>query len=122
MIRTVLRNDQWERIARELPGKAGDPGATARDNRMFVEAVLRIARTGAPWRDLPEEFGNWYTVYTRFWRWARKGVWERIFKMLSDGPDLEYVLLDTTHIRVHQHGTGAKGGHAIRPSASLAAV
>ena len=122
MIRTVLRNDQWERIAPELPGKAGDPGATARDNRMFVEAVLWIARTGAPWRDLPEEFGNWYTVYTRFWRWARKGVWERIFKMLSDDPDLEYVLLDATHIRVHQHGTGAKGGLAIRRSANRAAV
>jgi transposase len=89
LIRTVLRDDQWERIAPELPGKAGDPGATARDNRMFVEAVLWIARTGAPWRDLPEEFGNWYTVYTRFWRWARKGVWERIFKMLSDDPDLD---------------------------------
>ena len=66
MIRTTLRNDQWERIASELPGKAGDPGVTARDNRLFVEAVLWIARTGAPWRDLPEEFGNWYTVYTRF--------------------------------------------------------
>ncbi len=122
MIRTVLRNDQWERIAPELPGKVGDPGVTARNNRLFVEAVLWIARTGAPWRDLPEEFGNWYTVYTRFWRWARKGVWERIFKMLSDDPDLEYVLLDATHIRVHQHGTGAKGGLAIRLSANRAAV
>jgi transposase len=122
LIRTVLRNDQWERIAPELPGKAGDPGVTARDNRLFIEAVLWIARTGSPWRDLPEEFGNWYTVYTRFWRWARKGVWERIFKILSDDPDLEYVLLDATHIRVHQHGTGAKGGLAIRPSASRAAV
>jgi transposase len=81
-----------------------------------------IARTGAPWRDLPEEFGNWYTVYTRFWRWARKGVWGRIFKMLSNDPDLEYVLLDATHIRVHQHGTGAKGGLAIRRSANRAAV
>jgi putative transposase len=89
LIRTVLRNDQWERIAPELPGKAGDPGATGRNNRLFVEAVLWIARTGAPWRDLPEEFGNWYTVYTRFWRWAHKGVWERVFKLLSDDPDLE---------------------------------
>jgi transposase len=77
---------------------------------MFVEAVLWIALTGAPWRDLPEEFGNWYTVYTRFRRWARKGVWEHIFQILSDDPDLEYVLLDATHIRVHQHGIGAKGG------------
>ena len=77
MIRTILSKQQWERIAPELPGKPGDPGATARDNRMFVEAVLWIARTGAPWRDLPREFGKWFTVYTRFWRWAQKGVWER---------------------------------------------
>ena len=106
----------------ELPGKAGDPGVTARDNRLFVEAVLWIARTGAPWRDLPEEFGNWYTVYTRFWRWAKKGVWERIFKHLSENPDFEYVLIDATLVRVHQHGTGAKGGRKIRPSANRAAA
>ena len=62
MIRTILSKQQWERIAPELPGKPGDPGATARDNRMFVEAVLWIARTGAPWRDLPREFGKWFTV------------------------------------------------------------
>ncbi len=61
----MLSNEQWERIAPELPGKVGDPGATARDNRLFVEAVLWIARTGAPWRDLPRQFGNWFTVYTR---------------------------------------------------------
>ena len=121
MIRTVLRDDQWERIAPDCRAKPVIP-VPLHDNRMFVEAVLWIARTGAPWRDLPEEFGNWYTVYTRFWRWARKGVWERIFKMLSDDPDLEYVLLDATHIRVHQHGTGAKGGLAIRRSANRAVV
>ncbi len=64
MIRTILSEEQWDRIAPELPGKVGDPGATARDNRLFVEAVLWIAWTGAPWRDLPQEFGNWFTVYT----------------------------------------------------------
>ena len=71
--------------------------------------MLWVARTGAPWRDLPDEFGKWYTVYTRFWRWAQKGVWERIFKHLSADPDFEYVLIDATLVRVHQHGTGAKG-------------
>ena len=94
MIRTIMNEQQWERIAPELPGKLGDPGATARDNRLFVEAVLWIARTGAPWRDLPREFGKWYSIYTRFWRWAQKGVWERVFKALSDDPDFEYVLID----------------------------
>jgi transposase len=96
--------------------------ALPRGNRLFVEAVLWIARTGAPWRDLPQEFGNWFTVYTRFWRWAQKGTWERIFKGLSDDPDLEYVLIDATYIRVHQHGTGAKGGLKNRPLANRAAV
>ena len=63
-----MNEQQWERIRTELPGKLGDPGATARDNRLFVEAVLWIARTGTPWRDLPREFGKWYSIYTRFWR------------------------------------------------------
>ena len=121
MIR-VLRDDQWERIAPHVPGKAGDPGRPGRNNRLFVEAVLWVARTGAPWRDLPEAFGNWFTVYTRFWRWAKKNVWERIFRILSDDPDFEYVLIDATLARVHQHGTGAKGGRKIRPLAVPAAV
>jgi transposase len=122
LIRTVLSNAQWERIAPELPGKVGDPGRSGDDNRLFVEGVLWVARTGAPWRDLPDEFGKWYTVYTRFWRWAKKGVWERIFKHLSEDSDFEYVLIDATLVRVHQHGTGAKGGLKIRPSANRAAA
>ena len=122
MIRTILKDEQWERIAPELPGKASDPGTTARDNRLFVEAVLWIARTGAPWRDLPAEFGKWYTAYTRFWRWAQKRVWERVFRILSNDPDFEYVLIDATHIRVHQHGTGAKGGLKRRRLGSRAAA
>jgi len=112
LIRLMLSDRQWERI---VPGKAGDPGRSGRDNRLFVEAVLWIARTGSPWRDLPEGFGKWFTAYTRFWRWAQKGVWERVFKALSDDPDFEYVLIDGTLVRVHQHGTGAKGGLKIRP-------
>ena len=72
--------------------------------------------------DLPDEFGKWYTVYTRFWRWAQKDVWERIFEHLSEDSDFEYVLIDATLVRVHQHGTGAKGGLKIRPSANRAAA
>ena len=87
MIRTVLSDTQWERIAPELSGKIGDPGRSGDDNRLFVEGVLWVVRTGAPWRDLPDEFGKWYTVYTRFWRWAQKDVWERIFKHLSEDSD-----------------------------------
>jgi putative transposase len=122
LIRTVLNDAQWERIAPLLPGKVGDPGRSGRDNRLFVEAVLWIGRTGAPWRDLPDLFGNWFTVYTRFWRWAQKGVWERVCQVLSEDPDLEYVAIDATLVRVHQHGTGAKGGLTIRPLANRAAA
>ncbi len=121
MIRLMLSDAQWERIALELPGKAGDPGRSGRNNRLFIEAVLWVARTGAPWRDLPRDFGKWSTVYTRFWRWAQNGIWECVFKALSDDPDFEYVAIDGTLVRVHQHGTGAKGGLKIRRSAARGA-
>ena len=120
MDRTVLSDAQWERLAPLLPGKPGDPGRHARDNRLFLEAVLWVARTGAPWRDLPESFGHWNSVFQRFRRWAKKGVFEQIFKVLSADADFEYVLIDGTIVRVHQHGTGAKKG-TPRPSVVRAA-
>ncbi|CAN5856269.1 hypothetical protein BH23PLA1_BH23PLA1_20680 [soil metagenome] len=76
MRRHEIKDEDWDRIKDLLPGKAGDPGVTAKDNRLFVNAVLWIAKTGAPWRDLPERFGNWNSVYRRFTRWAQKGIWE----------------------------------------------
>ena len=121
MIRTVLSEEQWERIARLLPGKEGDPGRSGDNNRMFVEGVLWIVRTGGPWCDLPRCFGNWFSVWKRFRRWALKGVFERVFKELSGEPDFEYALIDGTIVKVHRHGTGAKGGLTIRPSATRAA-
>src|SRR3954447_14990186 len=108
MDRMVLRDDQWERIAPLVPGKVGDPGRSGADNRLFVEAVLWIVRVGAPWRDLPEDFGN--SVFQRFRRWVRGGVFDQVFEALSDDADFEYVILDGTLVRVHQHGTGAQGG------------
>ena len=122
MIRKVLSDAQWARLAPELPGKTGDPGRSGKDNRLFVEAVLWVARTGAPWRDLPDEFGKWKTVYTRFWRWAGKGIWESLFKRLAEDPDFEYVMIDGTIVRVHQHGAGARGGLSIRRSGARAAA
>jgi len=80
MTRYGLRDDQWERIKDLLPGKSGDVGATARDNRRFVEAVLYRYRAGIPWRDLPERFGDWKNTHRRFSRWAKAGVWERVFR------------------------------------------
>lgn len=121
MDRDVLSDAQWERIAPLLPGKPGDPGRSGEDNRRFVEAILWIARTGAPWRDLHDGFGHWNSIFRRFRRWARKGVFESLFKRLSEDPDFEYAIVDGTIVRVHQHGTGARGGLKIRPSADRAA-
>ena len=120
MIRTVLTDAQWERIAPLLPGKKGDPGRSGEDNRRSLEGILWTVRSGAPWRDLPEYFGKWSTVWKRFRRWALSGVFERVFKALSDEPDLEYALIDGTIVKVHRHGSGAKGGLKIRPSANRA--
>ena len=117
MNRDVLNDDRWERIAPLLPGKPDDPGRSGEDNRLFVEAVLWVVRTGSPWRDLPEAFGNWNSIFVRFRRWAKKGVFERVFNVLSGDPDFEYAIIDGTIVRVHQHGSGAKGGLKIRRSA-----
>jgi len=94
--RHALRNDQWDRIKDLLPGRAGTVGVTAKDNRLFVEAVLYRYRTGIPWRDLPERFGDFRVVHTRFSRWAKSGVWERIFKQLAMDADNEYAMIDAT--------------------------
>jgi len=119
--RTVLSDAQWERLAPLLPGKVGDPGRSARDNRLFLEAVFWLVRTGAPWRDLPRGFGPWNSVWRRFRRWAAKGVFERLFQALAGAPDFEYALVDGTIVRVHKHGTGAKRGLELRPSVARAA-
>jgi transposase len=120
MPRLNLRDDQWERIAPLLPGKPGDRGRIAVDNRMFVEAVLWMARSGAPWRDLPEEFGLWNSVYQRFARWQKRGVWQRVFTVLAGDADFEEVFIDSTVIRVHQHAAGAPKKRAPSRLADLA--
>ncbi len=114
--RTVLTDAMWARIEPMLPGKATDPGVTAADNRMFLEAVLWRIRTGSPWRDLPEHFGNWNSVFKRFRRWALSGVFETVFNELSDEFDLEYVFVDGTIVQAHQKAAGAKGGPRSRVS------
>ena len=106
--RYALRDDQWERIKALLPGREGTVGVTAKDNRLFVEAVLYRYRAGIPWRDLPERFGDFRVVHTRFSRWAKTGVWKRVFEALAVDADNEYAMIDATIVRAHQHSAGAE--------------
>jgi transposase len=108
MRRYALRDDQWDRIRDLLPGREDTVGVTARDNRLFVEAVLYRYRTGMPWCDLPERFGDGVQVHRRFSRWAKSGVWERVFQYLAADADDEYAMIDSTIVRAHQHSAGAK--------------
>src|ERR1700757_555324 len=122
MDRLVLSDAAWARMAPLIIGRPDQKGSTGRNNRMFVEGVLWIVRTGSPWRDLPEAFGDWNSVFRRFSRWSIKGVWWRIFEAMSDDPDFEYLIVDSTIVRAHQHAAGAKkGGLKIRRSAACAA-
>ena len=122
MDRFVLTDAQWAVMAPHCLGKPTDPGRTGSDNRMFLEAVLWIARTGSPWRDLPACFGKWNTVFKRYSDWIKADVFKRIFDAVSADPDMEYALVDATIVKVHRHGHGAKGGLKIRPSASQRAA
>ena len=121
MRRYELTDEDWKVIEPLLPGREGDPGAHGADNRLFVNAVIWIARTGAPWRDLPERFGEWNSVYQRFNRWSKAGVWERVFQAVRS-PDLEALLLDSTIIRAHQHAGGAAQKKRMKRSAVRAAA
>ena len=116
MRRFELSDEQWQRVECLLPGQSGSPGRSGDNNRLFLDAVLWIVRTGAPWRDLPERFGDWNSVFQRFNRWAKKGVWQQVFDVLQD-PDLEWVMLDATIIRAHVHAAGARKKAAASNSA-----
>ena len=109
MDRLALSDAQWDRISGLIIGRSDQRGSTGRDNRMFVEGVLWIVRTGSPWRDLPEAFGEWNSVFRRFSRWSAKGIWLRMFEALADDLDFEYLIVDSTIVRAHQHASGAKG-------------
>ena len=108
--RYALRDDQWERIKDLLPGRAGQPGVTARDKRLFIDAVLYRCRAGIPWRDLPARFGNFRVVHLRHSRWSETGVWARVFEKLAQDADNEHAMIDSTLVRARQHSAGAKGG------------
>ena len=107
MRRYELTDAQWKRLEALVPGTDVWVGRTADNTREFLNAVLWIARSGAPWRDLPDRYGNWNSVYQRFRRWAASGVWQRVFEALQE-PDLDWMMLDSTSIRAHQQASGQK--------------
>ena len=122
--RHAISDADWDRIKDLLPGRPGQTGWVARNNRLFIDAVLWIAKTGAQWRDLPERFGRWNSVWKRLDRWARKGTWVRVFEALQD-PDLEWLILDSTVVRAHPCAAGAppkRTGRVVRPSRRWAAA
>ena len=121
MTRRVLSDAQWAIVEPFCLGKKSDPGQTGRDPRLFMEAVLWIVRTGAQWRELPEEFGKWNSVFKRFRRWVKADAFYRMFKALSQDADFEYVMIDGTIVKVHRSGQGAKGGLYARPLDALEA-
>jgi len=114
-IRWVLTDAQWAKMEPHCLGKPGDPGRSGTNNRRFVEAVLWIACTGSPWRDLPEELGKWNTVFKRFRDWVKADVFHALFDAVSEQPDMEYAMVDATMVKVHRHGQGAKRGLRARP-------
>jgi transposase len=106
--RHAITDADWDRVKNLLPTRG-----PAADNRLFLDAVLWIARTGAAWRDLPDRFGNWNSAWRRFDRWSRAGVWRRVFEALQD-PDTEWLLMDATVVRAHPCAAGAKKGRTGR--------
>ena len=112
--RYELSDAQWERIAPVLPGKAGDPGRTAADDRLVVNGGLGVRRSGAHWQNLTERYGKWKRVHKRFTRWAKAGVWEKVFDELTKDRNNQYLMLDTTLVRAHQQAAAGKGGPRIR--------
>lgn len=101
----------WKALEMHLPGRRGTWGGNARNNRLFINAIFWIFRTGAPWRDLPPDYGDWKNTHRRFCRWRDKGIWEKLLEILADDPDYEWLMIDASHIKVHPHAAGARGGN-----------
>jgi len=106
-----ISDEVWALLEPHLPGQVGQWGGIAEDNRRFINAVFWILRTGAPWRDLPPSYGNWNSVAKRFRRWVKENRWEKVLEAFIDDPDYEWLMIDASHIKVHQHAAGAKGGN-----------
>jgi transposase len=106
-----LSDRQWALIEPHLPGRAGQWGGVAYNNRRFVDAVFWVLRTGAPWRDLPSSYGDWKNTHRRFCRWRDRGIWEALLEQLIDDPDYEWLMIDASHCKVQASAAGARGGN-----------
>lgn len=112
--RYELSKKQFELIADLLPGKVGDRGRTAADNHLFINGVMWVLRSGSFWRDMPPRYGNWKSHHKRFTRWAKNGVWERVFERLIQDPKNFWVMIDSTLVKAHQQATTGKRGRVSR--------
>jgi transposase len=108
-----IDDEVWVRLKPHLFGSKGNRVRRGLNNRLFLNAVLWKLRTGCPWRDLPPCYGNWKSVSNRFYRWRDANMWEKLLALVSGEPDLEWLMIDATHIKVHPHAAGAKGGTQI---------
>ena len=128
MRRHELTDQEWARLAPRLPPQKPARGRPGKDHRTMINAMLWLDRTGAPWRDLPERYGPWQSVATRFYRWTRSGLWQQILAELQAEADAageidwEAHVVDSTVVRAHQHAAGVKGGSGAKPWAARAAA
>lgn len=106
-----ISNALWERLKPHLPGSKGNRGRRGTNNRLFIDAIIWKLRTGVPWRDLPPCYGKWKSVSNRFFSWRDRGVWAKLLELFTDDSELEWLMIDATHIKVHPHAAGAKGGN-----------
>lgn len=105
-----LDDRTWQRVLEFLCQQPDVYVGEEKDCRRFIEAILWVTRSGAQWRLLPEHYGKWNSVYQRFNRWSKRGIWQRIQRYFIDCPDLENLLIDSTTVRAHACAAGAKGG------------
>ena len=117
MARFDLSDAEWSMIASLLPNKPR--GVPRVDDRRVVNDIFWVLRTGSPWRDLPERYGPYTTVYNRYNRWAKQGVWLRVFETLARQSTDSLHLIDSSIVRAHQHAGGGKKGARITPLAVL---
>jgi len=106
-----ISNKTWRILEPLLPGRKGQWGGVAKNNRLFLNAVFWIIRTGAPWRDLSSDYGDWKNTHRRFCRWRDKGIWNKILERLTDDPDYEWLMIDASYITVHPRAIGVIGGN-----------